>query len=326
MRFRLPLKSSICNHIQLTTQGRESHYIFRYAFNSATKSLNYYDEKAQHSYAKRVKEDKQVVTGNKYVLNYSVIILRDYALSEKLLKLTEARESHDVVEVSLEKFSRQELANLVKRVIEVDSDEIEESSILRDLINSSFLDTFDLNIKIATAYIFLHMIPTYFLIFYVRNPVGVYVCCGCSLLMQLILFSFEYMDMAMRKGGFCEYINDFWNCVDFISFLLNVTSCIVRLFWNGSYLPKEEYIEEDMKLEGIDYQMKLIMPFFNFIILVLTFIQLLFYLRFNAGYGALVELTVICFRRIAKFTGFLILWILFYAGAFNMLGATFDED
>ena len=57
----------------------------------------------------------------------------------------------------------------------------------------------------------------------------------------------------------------------------------------------------------------------------LSFLQLLQFLKSFMAFGSLVQLVQICVNELWTFVGFLLLFIFTFAQTFRVLGATFDE-
>lgn len=143
---------------------------------------------------------------------------------------------------------------------------------------------------------------------------------------QIFFLAFEFMDLRMRRKGLFEYLRDRENRLDIISAILIITYGLMRTAYVNTYLIEIGDAAKDMKLEGGDYWARVLVPLYNFLIFTLTFLKVISYLKVHADFGNLVELIRLSIDEIKVFLIFMILWAVYFALSFRILGAHFDQE
>lgn len=107
---------------------------------------------------------------------------------------------------------------------------------------------------------------------------------------------------------------------------INVVNNIIRILYPSVFTPRRNQLKADFDPDDENNEIKLILPFVNFLIFFLLFIKMLTYMRAFMGMAHMVELTIIAFRTAAGFTAYLFYWIVGFACAFTIIGVSFGSD
>ena len=206
-------------------------------------------------------------------------------------------------------------------------EEIEDNSVIREIIDVAFYHTKCLNSVLLSIYLTFHVIPTIMQVMFPHTigPDVLSACCMSSIFCHVFLIGFEFMDLRMRRTGLWGYITDVDNLFDIINITTMITFGLFRNFFTRSYMLETPEAKQDMQLEGSAYYAKIIMPFANWAVLTLTFTRILRFLKVYPSFGNLVELITLSFKEVQVFMGFMLLWAIYFALSFRMLGADFDD-
>ena len=91
----------------------------------------------------------------------------------------------------------------------------------------------------------------------------------------------------MQDDGFLNYINDFFNAIDFGMFILKCFYFSIRMINPGSILVPIKPVEG---LDRDEVEFLYHMSMFNSLILCIGFLKIMFFLRISEKFGLLVDL------------------------------------
>lgn len=213
-------------------------------------------------------------------------------------------------------------------MVQMNFSEIEDNSIVRDIIDVAFMHTqFVKNIQFF-IYMMFHTAPFMVQMFFTKtiNQSIHTACCMSMIFCQLFFIIFEFMDMNMRRKGLWDYMKDRENRLDIVSFFFIMFYAFMRVAYVNSYIIEIDDAANDMKLKGWDYWARVLIPLYNFIVYTLTFFKIINYLRVWPAFGNLIELIYMSVDEIKTFIQFMVLWAVYFALSFRILGAHFDQE
>lgn len=196
VRFRIEIPGKITGEKHLPASlNQEAHSESGDMNKSCSRFIDYQSDEGLREFASLytapyVNDDK-----DKFPVGYSVVIFRDYFVSKQVSNALKSKTADELQKVQLNKFGFQSIAELLDTVLNMNANEIEDNSIVRDLIDSIFGLTRMFNIFMMCTYLVFHCIPLVLVIFYIKGAFGTIICTLLMLFIQMFRLFFEYMDM-----------------------------------------------------------------------------------------------------------------------------------
>ena len=234
----------------------------------------------------------------------------------------------DIVEAKEMIFSPIEMAYFLNEVININTEVIIDSQIIREIVDTSYSKTVRITVWIAVAYLGLHVVPTFFMMSdMVRTELNIRICCVFSLACQVFLAFFEYLDFKSRGDDLKSYLSDQFNFFEFNAIIINVANCLIRIALADRFTPRKNQLNTEFNPDDNEQNVfKLYLPFVNFFIFGIIFIKLLNYMRAYIGMAHLVELTLLTFSQASGFTVYFMFWVCGFACAYTILGGSFGSN
>lgn len=157
-KFRIELPGSFCSDKGLPTKHDNEHHMSCNDFSQASRVRDYSNDDALKFFIENVDKEELDDEGD-IPVSFSTFVMRDYVLSKKLNLIVKAKNLEALDDVRSVKFTQLELAEWVNEIVQMNSGEIEENSIIRDIIDVAFMDTaFFKNVQL-TIFMLFHVGP-----------------------------------------------------------------------------------------------------------------------------------------------------------------------
>lgn len=197
-------------------QSERQFQMYRQQFISYNKTIDYFSDDLMQHMVSRVDKKKsehvdegEVEEEDGHVLIYTAVITRDYSISQVLECLRDAERLKEVFKARDMKFSLIELSQLIKQLIALQKEVAVNSSVIRDMVDTSYDQTLRITIWMCIAYMGLHVVPTFFMLSdMIRTELNIIICCSLSLMMHMVLIFIEWLDCRSRgtSNRFKKYL------------------------------------------------------------------------------------------------------------------------
>lgn len=227
------------------------------------------------------------------------------------------------------RYTMLDLSKLVNNIAQSRFCDLEAEELIRDLIDSTWHETQWWQMVFFVIYIIGYMIPFFMQIFSSDKIFVITSNCIC-LVSVLTLFVYEFVQM--RGSGFDEYIDDFWNQMDVCNITFYIVYFPIRMYLSSEslldFFSFEDFLTPDDPHFASHYHCKFFLVMLNVILVPITVMKLLNYLRLAENFGLFVLLIGHCLNEVKIFFLFMFMWIFIFNAILYILNTdtTIPED
>lgn len=206
---------------------------------------------------------------------------------------------------------------MLEKILQESVTSIGKNKLARDLIESQFSKNKPILTLLLIIYVVFYFAPFIMQIFW-HQDICVFMFLMSCMFTQLLFYIIELTQI--RENGY-GYFTDSWNYVDQINFWMYTWHFVNRMQYICGFKKVHKYM---IKMGHVHFY-EITSPISHFVLIMLSAMKLLFFLRIYDEFGLLVQIMNDVTYNLRYFVGFTLFWIFIFSLSMKAMNANFDS-